>query len=141
MEHDLGRRAVLRLVSCLICKSKLKKLTSMLLIRRVKWRQKHIVTVRSLALLLTCHTKFGPTQICSGVHIFRKIWTPPGTYFTAKYVPDHLPDLCRKANYLLHTFSGCDLRVLIVTHCLSLLWLCFVWRRKFVLYKSLLTIF
>ena len=37
--------------------------------------------------------------------------------------------MCRKANYLLHTFSGCDMRVktkLIVTHCLSLLWLCFV---------------
>ncbi len=42
--------------------------------------------------------------------------------------------MCRKANYLLHTFSGCDLRVktkLIVTHCLSLG--CVLWRRKFVL--------
>ena len=31
--------------------------------------------------------------------------------------------MCRKANYLLHTFSGCDMRVktkLIMTHCLSL---------------------
>ena len=33
--------------------------------------------------------------------------------------------MCRKANYLLHTFSGCDMRVktkLIVTHGLELLY-------------------
>ncbi len=51
--------------------------------------------------------------------------------------------MCRKANYLLHTFSGCSMSVktkLIVTHCLSLFG-CVLWRLDCKMIRSLETSF